>query len=189
MERAGLNAPTSFPFIIRFLGPGTTLDRYHVPSGAGLPSAAVDVITTANRAALDDFSDAVWYPTSRPLDYGAAEPADAMPHGARVIHTNADTATDGAGRDWYALTWIWRSGDVSQRVTVIVSQTIGDDQPPPPPSPLSLVDTALRPAMWIARQQPDDVGLVDPMVSQRAAEIVRLLVRHGAIGHESPAGA
>lgn len=189
VKQAGLSAPTSFPFITRFLGPDSTLDRYEVPSRAGLPAAAVDVMTTANRGALQDFADAVWYPTSRPLDYSPAEPADEMPLGARVIYTNADTATDGAGGDWYAITWMWNSGDVSQRVTVMVSQTIGDNQPPPAPAALSLVETALRPAMWVARQQPHETGRVDPRVSQRAAGVVSLLVRHGAIAGEAPPSA
>lgn len=187
MKRAGLSAPTSFPFITRFLGPGSTLDRYEVPGVAGMPAAAVDVMT-ANGAALQDYVDAVWYPTTRPLDYSPAEPTGAMPLGARVIHTNADTATDGAGGDWYAVTWLWHSGDVSQQVTVTVSQTVGGDQPPPAPAGLSLVQTALRPAMWLARQQPHQTGQVDPRVSQRAAEVVGLLVRHGAAG-EAPPGA
>jgi hypothetical protein len=175
IRQAGLSAPTSFPFITRFLGPDATLDRYNVPGRSGQPAAAVDVMTTANRAALEDFAAAVWYPTSRPLDYRPAEPAGAMPPGARVIYTNADTATDGAGEDWYAVTWMWRNGNESQRVTVLVSQSIGDDRQPPPPAPLSLVDTALRPAMWVARQQPDAIARIDPLVSQRAADIVRRL--------------
>ncbi|HEX7823624.1 MAG TPA: hypothetical protein VF477_01855, partial [Mycobacterium sp.] len=188
VKEAGLGTPTSFPFITRFLGPGSTLDRYEVPGVAGMPAAAVDVMTTTNAAALQDFADAVWYPTSRPLDYSPAEPAGAMPLGARVIHTNADTATDGAGGDWYAVTWLWHSGGVSQQVTITVSQTVGSDQPPPAPAGLSLVQTALRPAMWLARQQPHQTGQVDPRVSQRAAEVVGLLVRHGATG-ETPPGA
>jgi hypothetical protein len=188
MKQAGLSAPTSFPFITRFLGPDCTLDRYDVPGVAGMPAAAVDVMTTANGAALQDFVDAVWYPSSRPLDYSPAEPTGAMPLGSRVIYTNADTATDGAGGDWYAVTWMWHSGDVSQQVTVTVSQTIGGDQPPPAPTGLSLVETALRPAMWLARQQPHQTGRVDPRVSQRAAQVVGLLVRHGALAGEAPPG-
>jgi hypothetical protein len=188
VKQAGLSAPTTFPFITRFLGPDSTLDRYDIPGRAGLPAAAVDVMTTTNRGALDDFADAVWYPTSRPLDYRPAEPASAMPVGARAIYTNADTATDGTGTDWYAVTWMWHSGDVSQRVTVIVSQSVDGDQLPPPPAALSLVETALRPAMWIGRQQPDETGRVDPLVSQRAAEVVALLSRSGGSGDETPAG-
>lgn len=188
VKQVGLSAPTSYPFITRFLGPDATLDRYTVPGVSGTPSAAVDVMSTPNRAALDDFADAVWYPTSRPLDYEPAEPATSLPLGARVIYTNADTATHGAEGDWYALTWVWRSGDLSQQVTVIVSQTTDGDQPPPPPAALSLVGTALRPAMWMGRQQPDDIGRVDPAVSQRAVEVVALLARYGVTGDEAHAG-
>jgi hypothetical protein len=181
MKQAGLSASTSFPFITRFLGPGSTLDRYEVPGVVGMPAAAVDLMTAANGAALQDFVDAVWYPTSRPLDYSPAEPKGTMPPGARVIYTNSDSATDVAGGDWYAVTWMWRSGNVSQQVTVTVSQTIEGNQPPPPPTGLSLAETALRPAMWLARQQPHQTGQVDPRVSQRAAQVVSLLLRHGSV--------
>lgn len=188
VTRAGLGAPTNFPFITRFLGSGSTLNRYDIPGPAGVPVAAVDIMTTTNRAALDDFADAVWYPTSRPLNYASAGHADAMPSGARVIHTDADTATNGAQGDWYAVTWVWRTGEVSQRVTVIVSQTIRGDQAPPPPAPLTLVDTAVRPVMWVARQQPDAISRVDPLVSQRADALVRLLVDGGVRPDEMPTG-
>lgn len=175
IERAGLGAPEVFPFITRFLGPDATLVRYPVPAEAGMPPAAVDVITTGQPAALDDFADATWYPTSRPVEYRPAT-GDSMPAGARIIHTNADAATDGAVVDWYAVTWVWQSGTASQRVTVIVNQTAGSDQPPPAPAPLSLLDTSIKPALWIARQQPDDGGQVDELVAQRAATVINLLV-------------
>ncbi|BBY27780.1 hypothetical protein [Mycolicibacterium sediminis] len=176
---AGLGAPTSFPFITRLLGPGATLERYAVPGRAGLPAAAVDVMTTSDPAALDDVADAVWYPTALPLEYRPAS-GGSLPPGARTIHTNADTATDGGGRDWYAVTWTWRAGPLSQRVTVITSQTIGGDVMPPAPRPLTLLDTAVRPAMWLMRQQPDAASRVDPLVRQRADEVVgRLVGAHG----------
>jgi hypothetical protein len=110
-----------------------------------------------------------------------------MPLGARVIYTNADAATDGTAGDWYAVTWMWHNGPVAQRVTVMVSQTM--DRQPPPPAALSLVETALRPAMWVARQQPDAIARIDPRVSQRAADVVNLLVREGITAGEAPAGA
>lgn len=175
IERAGLGAPEVFPFITRFLGPDATLVRYTVPAEAGMPPAAVDVITTGQQAELDDFADATWYPSSRPVEYRPAA-GDSMPAGARVIHTNADAATDGAVVDWYAVTWVWQSGTASQRVTVIVNQTAGSDQPPPAPAPLSILDTSIKPALWIARQQPDDGGQVDVLVAKRAAAVINQLV-------------
>lgn len=173
-DRVGLGTPQTFPFITRFLGPGATLVRYTVAAEAGMPAAAVDVMTTGRQAALDDFADAVWYPSSRPVDYLPAT-GDSMPVGARVIHTNADAATYGAA-DWYAVTWVWRIGTAYQRVTVIVNQTAGSDQPPPAPAALSLIDTSIKPALWIARQQPDGSGHVDTRVVARAAEVIGLLV-------------
>jgi hypothetical protein len=167
--------------VTRFLGHDATLVRYAVPGVDGLPAAAVDVMTTANQAALNDYADAVWYPTSRPLEYEPAGTFSSMPLGARVIHTNADTATNGAALDWYAVTWTWHTGDTSQRVTVIVSQALSGDQPPPPPAPLSMVAAVLRPAMWVTRQQPDAESRVDPLVSQRAIEVASLLLRHSAV--------
>jgi hypothetical protein len=187
-ERAGLDRPTPFPFITRFLGDDATLVRHNVPSTAGLPSAAIDVMTAPDRAVLEDYADAVWYPTAGSIDYHPADTSEEMPLGARVIHSNADAATDAAGHDWYAVSWLWRTPDAFQRVTVIVSQTIGADQPPPAPTPLSFLDASLRPAMWIARQQPDVSGQVDELVTRRADDVVKRLVATGS-GTGAPAGA
>lgn len=184
-DRADLTTPTSFPFITDFLGPQSTLVRYDLPGSAVAPAAAVDVMTTSEPAALDDFADAVWYPTSRPLDYHPIT-GPSVPSGARVIHTNADAATDGTGNDWYAVTWTWRAGALSQRVTVVVSQTIGGDRTPPAPQPLSLLQTAVRPALWIARQQPNAAGTVDPRVSQRATQVMSLLAPPADVAAEAP---
>lgn len=186
-DRADLTAPTSFPSVTDFLGPQSTLVRYDLPGSAVVPAAAVDVMTTPDPAALDDFADAVWYPTSRPLDYRPIT-GPSVPLGARVIHTNADAATDGAGRDWYAVTWTWRAGALNQRVTVVVSQTIDGDQTPPAPQPLSLVHTAVRPALWVARQQPSADGTVDPRVSQRATQVMSLFAPPADVAAEAPAG-
>jgi hypothetical protein len=105
-----------------------------------------------------------------------------------VIQTNADAATDGAGHDWYAVTWTWRAGALSQRVTVVVSQTIGADRTPPAPQPLSLLQTAVRPALWVARQQPNAEGTVDPRVSQRVTQVISLLAPPADVAAEAPAG-
>jgi hypothetical protein len=172
IERSAMGTATSFSFITRYFGEDSRLDRYLVPTDTGMPAAAIDVITTGNRAALEDFADAVWYPSSRPVEYRPAEPSEAMPLGARVIHSNADAATNGVDAHWYAVTWVWTAGSVHQRVTVIVNQTATGDQPPPEPAPLSLLNTSLRPALWVARQQPVSAGQVDELVTRHAADLV-----------------
>ncbi|CAN5871194.1 hypothetical protein BH09ACT7_BH09ACT7_33120 [soil metagenome] len=180
-RRAGLATPTSYPFVTRYLGAGSTLVRYSLPSVPGLPDAAVDVMSTPHLSALDDFAEAVWYPTSKPINYRPAEPSSAMPLGTRIIHSDADATTDGVARDWYATTWMWRLEAVYQRVTVIVSQTVGESAPPPPPQPLSMFESGPKPTLWLARQQPDAHGPVDELVTARAADAVDLLVAAGAI--------
>lgn len=175
-DRAGLQASTSYPFIARYLGDGASLVRYDVPATLTLPAAAVDVMTAPNRAVLDDFADAVWYPTDTPVDYRPSESSDGMPFGVRTIHSNPDTATDTTRQDWYAVTWLWRTPDAYQRITVVVGQNVGDNQPPPEPAPLSLLDTSLKPALWVARQQPDASGQVDELVTRRATEVVNRVV-------------
>ena len=65
-ERGALALVAEFPFITRFLGPSATLARFDVPPSAGFPAAAVDVMTTANLAAVRDYEYAVWYPTPTP---------------------------------------------------------------------------------------------------------------------------
>jgi hypothetical protein len=173
--RAGLKEQESFPFITRYVGADATFVRYAVPPVDGMPTAAVDVITTGRLATLADFDDAIWYPSSRPVEYQSVD-GESMPSGARVIHSNADAATDAAAVDWYAVTWMWKTGDAYQRVTVIVNQTSKSDVPPPAPAALSLLDTSIKPALWLARQQPDGVGQVDPWVVARADRVIKLLM-------------
>lgn len=162
--RAGLGVPTEFPFAAAYLGPGATLVRYPVPAVNGAPSAAVDVLSCTSRAALDDLAYAVWYPSDRPVDIGSGG----------VAHSNRDAARGEGSSDWYARTWLWHNDTGYQRVTVVVSQD-GDGRQPPPPHPLTLADTAIRPLAWLARQQPDEPGKVDPAVVERANQIVQLL--------------
>jgi hypothetical protein len=183
-QRAGLGTPQSFPFITRFVGPDATLLRYTVPAKAGMPTAAVDVITTTRPSALGDFDEVVWYPSSRPLEFQPAT-SESMPAGARVIHSNADATTDAGAVDWYAVTWVWKVGSTYQRVTVIVNQKLDSDAPPPAPEALSLIDTSITPALWLARQQPDSTGKVDPLVIERADNVVgRLLESSGDEGRK-----
>lgn len=173
-QRAGLKAQQEFPFITNFVGADATLVRYVVPGG-GMPTAAVDVITTERLAALDDFEDAIWYPSSGPAEYQLVD-RESMPTGARVIHSNADATTDAAAVDWYAVTWMWKTGAAHQRVTVIVNQAAGSDAPPPSPVALSIFDTSIKPALWLTRQQANSSGQVDPLVVARADGVIKLLM-------------
>jgi len=173
-QRAGLGAPTTFPFITKFAGHDATLVRYAVPAEAGRPAAAVDVITAKRASTFRDLDHVVWYPSSRPLEYQPAT-GESMPAGARIIHSNADATTDANAVDWYAVTWMWDTGTAHQRVTVIVNQALNGDAPPPGPEELSFLDMSLEPALWLGRQQPDDSGQVDPLVVTRTDQIVELL--------------
>ncbi|MGV0801837.1 hypothetical protein ABQF26_33000, partial [Mycolicibacterium elephantis] len=114
--RAGLTAPTAFPFITRTLGDDATLVRYALPGAAGKPAAAVDVMSSPNRAALDDLAGAVWYPSASPVEYRPAPTSAGAPPGARIVHSNADTATYGDDQHWYAVTWDWHAAGAYQRV-------------------------------------------------------------------------
>ncbi len=173
-QRAGLGAPETFPFITRFAGHDATLVRYTVPATAGMPAAAVDVITARRISTLRDLDHMVWYPSSRPLEYQPAT-GESMPAGARIIHSNADDTTEADVVDWYAVTWLWDTGTAHQRVTVIVNQAINSDAPAPDPEELSFLDMSLEPALWLGRQQPDGTGQVDPLVVKRADQIIELL--------------
>ena len=175
---AGLSASESLPAVAQILGPQATAVRYEVSSRTGSPTAAVDVISAPDAARLDDIAAAVFYPSSRPVDYETASNSAHLPAGARILYSNADAATDATGIDWYAVSWLWRTQDAYQRVTVIVSQKLDSDQLPPLPQRLTLHDTALRPTMWLARQQPDTRGAVDPRVTSRAAEVISLITGH-----------
>lgn len=171
-QRTAWGAPTTYGFITRYLGPGSRWERFSVPPVEGLPAAAVDVVTTDNAGALRDVADAVWYPSARPLAYRNADPSSSLPTGARTIHSNADAATTGTDGQWYAITWTWHTPTVHQQVTVIVSQALTGAAPPPPPAPLSVSAMSLAPALWLARQQPDDTGRVDELVRARASALV-----------------
>lgn len=178
---------TTYPFITRYFGDGSRLERYDVPTAAGMPAAAVDVLTAPAAALFDDFADAVWYPSEHPLSYQAATPSESMPLGARVIHSNAETATNGSTAHWYAVTWTWTFGDMRQQVTVIISQSAG--QSPPEPAPLSVSANTLRPALWVARQQPVSTGQVDELVIQRASDLVARIAADARGHHDGQSDA
>lgn len=194
-QRAQLGEPESFDFIARYLGSGATLQRFSAPPVAGLPAAAVDVMSAPDLAALENYSDAVWYPTKRPAEYRPAELhglAPRTPHGAEVIHTNVATAIDNASQHWYAVTWVWHSDGSYQRVTVVVNQDLDSSRLPPRPVPVSMTNSAIEPALWIARQQAAAEGPVDPQVIRRATDVANLVLASADAGVEEegvPTGA
>ena len=153
VKQAGLSAPTSFAFITRFLGPGATLNRYDVPERADLPMAAVDVMTTVNRAALDDYrrrlvpdqSTAGLHKSRRTLQFDAAQ--------KKVIFTNADTATDGPDRTGTPATWTWRSATPASASPSSSARRSAATTAAPAGTAV-LGHSALRPAMWVTRHSP-----------------------------------
>ncbi|MCV7287683.1 hypothetical protein H7J87_20360 [Mycolicibacterium wolinskyi] len=174
VQRAGLLDATPMTFASRFLGPDATLTRYTVPPAPGMPSAAVDVITTSNLAALQDFSDAVWYPSEEPTSYTAADHLQ-LPIDARIVYSNSDSAISDASRQWYAVTWVWRSQARYQQVTIVINQNSNSPDSPAEPRPLTLNDSIVSPTLWLTRQQPSAAGGVDETVLQRAAQVARVL--------------
>lgn len=170
LERSTLRPVASYPFITRYLGSSSRLERYSVPATGTEPAAAVDVITTQDAAVLADFADVVWYPSSQPVDYRPAPPSTGLPDGTRLAHTDADSVTTRTETPWYAVTWNWSVGALHQQVTVIVDQA-SSDMPPEPAAP-SFLDVVVRPALWLARQQPGSSGDVAEAVVRRAEDIV-----------------
>jgi hypothetical protein len=159
---AALDPIEEFGFITRFLGPDATLTRYRAPGGAGEYQTVVDVMASPNLARLQDFSAAVWYPSSAPVNYAPYDAGPDSPAGIQTAHSDADAAeTQGAG-NWNAVTWIWRAGNTFQRVTVVTSQA--KDVPAPAPRALSVYNAVVEPALWMTRQQQLQVGVVDPIV-------------------------
>jgi hypothetical protein len=170
-EKATLSGPVAFDFITRYAGPDTTFVRYRTPAQRGLPALAVDVLTTPDRTALAETADIIWYPSTRPVDYRAVTNRADLPAGSRIAYSNADAATDAAHSDWLAITWEWRADNAFQRVYVVASQSLTGDRLPPEPQPVHALDVSLRPALWLARQQPKDSGDVDEVVLQRATAL------------------
>lgn len=177
LARAGLNPVQSYGFATEFAGPGATLIRYGVPAQTGMPAAAVDVLSTPNEAALDDLSDVVWYPSGRPVSYRSVASSAAIPAGTRDIHSDADAAADAGGQDWYAMTWTQRAGSLFQRVTVIVTQSLSEDQAPPAPQPPDVLDDSVGSWLWMSRQRPQGLDHVDPLVTQRATTLAATISR------------
>jgi hypothetical protein len=180
-ERSGLRASSEFGFIARFVGPGATMTRFEVPDQARMPSAAVDVISTKNLAALRDFAGAVWYPSSSPVSpfVPPANTGDVIP--IRALSSDISSVNDPGDAQWFTMSWVWRVGDEYQQVTVVVSQN--EALRPPDPRPLTLTNTLLDPAVWVARQQPGQSGPVDQWVLNRAAQITGHLLRVAELTH------
>lgn len=174
---AGLDPVENFSFITRFLGAEATFTRYRAPGGAGEYKTVVDVMTSPDLARLQDFSNAVWYPSPTPVNYSPYDAVAAPPAGIETAHSDADSAKNQGTSNWNAVTWVWRSGNTFQRVTVITSQT--RDLPVPAPRPLSLTNTLIEPALWVLRQQPLEAGVVDPIVSASTKVVVQRLISAG----------
>lgn len=174
-DRTTLRSSVAYDFITRYAGPEATLVRYETPAKPGLPSLAVDVLTAPDQAALLATADIIWYPSSRPVDYRPVTDRPGLPAGSRIAYSNADAATDGAHSDWFAITWEWQSGNLFQRVNVVASQSLTSDRLPPEPQPVHVLDVSLRPALWVARQQPKEAGDVDDVVFERATTLAGAL--------------
>lgn len=181
-ETAGLLGARELPDAQRFVGADARFVRYEVPTSPGMPAAAVDVITTGTLASLRDHNDTVWYPSARPLNFVPATGLQTIaPVEVRAVFSDADAAIDTATPQWYALTWDWRTDSGYQQITVIVNQNVADPATPPPaPAALEVVDTLLKPALWIGRQQADIPTTVDDIVVRRAAEIADSLLANAA---------
>lgn len=174
--KMGVRPSAEFPFIARFAGPGATLTRYQLPAE---PAVAIDVITTPNLPRLNDYRDAIWYPSPAPLNYTPAQLSGPIAVDARSLHSNADRTATGQAQDWYLLTWTWRTAAAYQRVTVIVNQALSPD--PPSPRPLTWGNSLIEPMLWLARQQPDSAGLVSPDVSDTADSVARQILIAGVL--------
>jgi hypothetical protein len=137
----------------------------------------VDVMTSPNLARLQDFSNAVWYPTTAPVNYASYESIPDSPAGIKVAHSDADAAKNQATANWNAVSWLWRSGEVYQQVTVITSQARG--VPAPAPRALTFTNSLVEPALWLSRQQPSRQGAVDPIVAASTKVVVQRLISAG----------
>lgn len=178
--RLGLVQADQFGFVRRYLGPDASFARYTVPARDGYSEAAVDVITADNLERLRTYRDVVWYPVSVMPNYTGIDVGNPVVTDAREAASDSSAATDATAKQWYTVTWLWRTGDKYQQVLVVLNQDPTSKAAPPVPEPLSLHDTMAAPALWLTRQQANPSGEVDPAVSQRANEIVSAILRAGA---------
>lgn len=179
--RSGLRASKHYGFAPRFLGPHSTVTRY-ADSQTTSPAAAVDVITTRSLGVLENFTNAQWYESSEPVDYGPATMR--APWGeslvVRAAHSNADTAVNPEAPQWYALTWTWRIASGYQQIVVVASQH-KDGKLPTPEAP-SVSQSLLDPMLWIARQQPRQVSEVEPDTVAAAERLARGIIDAAGLG-------
>jgi hypothetical protein len=176
MTAAALDPVDEFGFITRFVGPDATLTRYRVPGGADEYQTVVDVMASPNLARLQDFSDAVWYPSSAPVNYAPYEAGPDAPAGMQTAHSDADAAETNGAPNWNAVTWVWQADNTFQRITVITSQT--RDLLPPSPRALSAYNVVVEPALWMTRGQHLQVGVLDPAVLASTNMVVQNLLSH-----------
>jgi hypothetical protein len=181
-DNVALSDPTSHDFVTRYAGSQATFVRYDTPTQPGLPTLAVDVLTTPDRTMLAETADIMWYPSTRPVDYRTISDHPGLPPGSRIAYSNADAATDGTRSDWLVISWDWQVGNDFQRVFVVASQSLTGDRLPPAPQPVQLLDVSVRPALWVARQQPKDAGDVDDVVLTRALTLAKVLGTAAAAG-------
>jgi hypothetical protein len=172
---AGLRPTETLDFIARFAGPGASLTRYRPPADNADYAVAVDVITAPTLARLRDYDDAIWYPTTVPVDYHDANLPGPVAVAARTAHTNADRTTTAQDGHWHALTWLWQTAESYQRVTVVVSQVAGRSEPPLPHA-LTLRNSLIEPLLWVIRQQPDVPGEVAQEVRDTADTVAAHIV-------------
>ncbi|AQA03828.1 hypothetical protein BVC93_16890 [Mycobacterium sp. MS1601] len=173
VHKSGLEPIESFDFITRFLGPDASLVRYRVPNTPESHESVVDIVTTSDLARLQDFSNAVWYPSTVPVNYAPVDDGAESPAGARSAHSDADSARDENSAHWNAVTWVWHSGEVYQQVTVLTSQTAGVT--PPAPRELTVDNTLIEPFLWVTRQQPTGAAAVESAVGDATAAVVKSL--------------
>lgn len=180
LGRLGLVQADQFGFVQRYLGPGAHFTRYAVPSRDGYSQAAVDVITADNLERLRTYRDVVWYPVTVMPNYTHVDVGNPAVTDARAAASDSSAATDATAKQWYTVTWLWRTGDKYQQVLVVLNQDPTSKAAPPVPEPLSLRDTMAAPALWLTRQQENPSGEVDPAVAGRANDIISAILRAGA---------
>ncbi|AQT78489.1 hypothetical protein B1R94_03380 [Mycolicibacterium litorale] len=176
----GLVQTDQFDFVQRYLGPDASFVRYTVPSRDGYSEAAVDVISADNLERLRTYRDVVWYPVTVMPNYTHIDVGNPAVTDARAAASDSSAATDATAKQWYAVTWVWRTGDTYQQVFVTLNQDPTSAAAPPAPELLSLRDTLAAPVLWLSRQQANPSGEVDSEVSDRANDIIAAILRAGA---------
>ncbi len=179
IARLNLQRTAEFAFISRFVGPGATLTRYRLALQNSDPAVAIDVISAPNLARLNDYADAVWYPSPTPVNYQPTEIDSPAPVSAKAAQSDSDSASADPSAQWYAVTWLWQAADAYQRVTVVVNQDLTAAAPPAVPRPISGTNTLLEPMLWLSRQQPAPSGIVPKRVIRTADQVAAQILAAG----------